>query len=324
MPVSGLRQASGPGCGGQTVVTSPGPVWAVAHDLAGSSIAVGDACGHLFVGACQGGPLVTSGLGSRIFDVIFADDAVVVALEDGRVCIGTAPQRELGRHLAPVRALVKHPLQPVLVSGGENGQLLRWDLDGRRSLPLRYDTGSRAVTCARFSPGGTLLATGSGDATTTIWDESGGRVATLRGHAERVWSVAFRADGRQLATTSADGTVCLWDTSTWQLEALADLRAPEPRSIGYLAPAITCSEYLPDGSLLLGALDGEIRRWDRQGGPPRSVASHVEGVLCLTVDRRGRCVSGSFDGTVTRWSGTTMTTKPPSSIVPQALRTQAG
>lgn len=287
---------------GRRLARKPAPIWAVAYGLDGCSIAVADACGRLFLGNGDGRLRVAGCFDSRIFDVAFAEKSVVVGLEDGRVCIAGEGGRELGRHSAPVRALAKHPVAPVLVSGSEDGQLLSFDLDADGAARRHYASGERAVTCAQFSPDGTRLATGSGDSTTTIWDEHGARVVRLRQHRQRVWSVAFRPDGQQLATTSADGTLCLWHTKTWELEAVIDLRAPEPLAIAYIAPAVTCAGYAPDGAVLFGSLDGAVRRRGPEGGQPLRVGSHSDGVLCLAVDLRGHFLSGSLDGSAIRWT----------------------
>ena len=57
-----------------------------------------------------------------------------------------------------------------------------------------------------------MLASGSHDSTIKLWDVKTSRERmTLRGHAGRVYSVAFSPDGRLLASSSSDGTVRLWD-----------------------------------------------------------------------------------------------------------------
>lgn len=70
----------------------------------------------------------------------------------------------------------------------------------------------RPLSGCAFSPDATLLATSGWSGVTKIWNvQDMERVATLRGHTERVTSVAFSPSEKYLATASADHTAILWD-----------------------------------------------------------------------------------------------------------------
>ncbi|MEU0487537.1 hypothetical protein ABZ260_51385, partial [Streptosporangium sp. NPDC006013] len=57
------------------------------------------------------------------------------------------------------------------------------------------------------------LATADTDNSVRLWDVASRKtVATLTGHTDEVWSVAFSPDGETLATASADNNAKLWPT----------------------------------------------------------------------------------------------------------------
>jgi len=60
-----------------------------------------------------------------------------------------------------------------------------------------------------------------------LWEVSTGQcLKTLRGHTNKVWSVAFSSDGQTLVSGSQDETVKIWNVKTG--ECLKTLRANRP------------------------------------------------------------------------------------------------
>ncbi|KAI0048778.1 ribosome assembly protein [Auriscalpium vulgare] len=71
------------------------------------------------------------------------------------------------------------------------------------------------ILCASFSPTGSLLATGSGDANARLWDlQTETPSHTLSGHKGWVLCVEWEALERKLATGGHDNHVRLWDPKT--------------------------------------------------------------------------------------------------------------
>ena len=114
-------------------------------------------------------------------------------------------------------------------------------------------------------------------------------IATLRGDAQFIGSVAFSPVGTILATLPLGvGSLILWDVSTRE-------------RIGILeGPAGTAIAFSPDGALLAAGLDWKIQLWDVRNreligtfeGHTISVAFSSDGALLA---------SGSYDRTVRLW-----------------------
>ncbi|MEM7385903.1 MAG: hypothetical protein AAF514_13255, partial [Verrucomicrobiota bacterium] len=86
-----------------------------------------------------------------------------------------------------------------------------WDLTKGTKLPFE-PTHESGITCARFSPDGSQLLTGSMDTTARLWDVDSGKPLTepLGGHKGWVVDVDFAEDGKAFHTYSQDGTVAAW------------------------------------------------------------------------------------------------------------------
>lgn len=122
--------------------------------------------------------------------------------------------------------------------------------------PLRTLTGHLGpVTVVKYSPDGSLLASGSEDFTVRVWDaHDGSLLHELIGHTDMVTDLSFSPDGKTLASSSTDGSVRFWD-----VEEGSFLRTLE-FSLIFRVQNI---EFSPTGDLIaLGGTDCfiEIRR----------------------------------------------------------------
>ncbi|ETK36609.1 nSTAND1 domain-containing NTPase [Microbispora sp. ATCC PTA-5024] len=154
---------------------------------------------------------------------------------------------------------------------------------------------------------GNVLATSGADRKIRLWNlAAAGRPALaggpLTGHAETVFSLAFRPTGDVLASGSGDRTVRLWKIGPQGSASV--LSAPLPATGTVYSVA-----FSPDGRVLAaGASDGSIRFWDvtspdRPVALGEPVAAAIGAVQSVAFSPDGRVLAaGSADRTVRLWS----------------------
>ena len=149
-----------------------------------------------------------------------------------------------------------------------------------------------------YSPDGKTIASVSGQKI-RIWDaETGALLKTLKGHIDRIYSVAFSPDGKTIAIDSRDKTIPIWDAETGAL--LKTLKGHTDR--------IYSVAFSPDGKIIAsGSEDKTIRIWDaKTGALIRTLTGHADGVPSIAFSPDGKTIaSGSGDKTIRIWDAET-------------------
>jgi WD40 repeat protein/serine/threonine protein kinase len=115
--------------------------------------------------------------------------------------------------------------------------------------------------CVAFSPDGQVIASAGDKGEIVIWDASGQRITSLRGHTEDVTAVAFSPDGKLLASAAKDNVVRLWDWHAGRESAALPSEHKQPP---------LCLGFSPDGgSLASTGMDAAVIVWDIKTGQKR-------------------------------------------------------
>ena len=190
--------------------------------------------------------------------------------------------KQLIGHNAAVNTAAFSPDGRWLATGGDDNQILLWDVSTLRDpqpepVPILLDGHTAKVVDLAFSADGKYLASASWDRRVGIWDISALKLKHyLSGHQGPVNTAKFSGDGHYVYSGGADGHIRLWRLTTGEY-----LRSVVRNGFGInvmdLSPELNVLAYGGSNGMMrsisINADGPEIELWN--GGPP---------VLAVTID----------------------------------------
>ena len=177
-----------------------------------------------------------------------------------------------------------------------------WDVETHTSKAT-FDGHTGSVWTVSFSSDGTLLASGSADATVKLWDvEAQVNIATFEEHTSDVNSVAFSPDGKLLASGGWNGVVKVWDVETKQ--NIATFGGYDTDVLeGWFGGWYTPIAFSPDGTLLVYGAGEDINFWDVETKQNiATIGAHPEGVISLSFSPDGTMLASNSADVIKLWN----------------------
>ncbi|CAN5862685.1 NB-ARC domain-containing protein [soil metagenome] len=247
-----------------------------------------------------------------IHSVAFSPDGQLLAAgtDRGEICLwrttDSQPYALFQGHAHGVWSAAFSPDGQWLISGGGDALVRLWmvaDLGKSAEPQARYTLHGHTdhVRAVVVSPDGRLIASGSADQTICLWDfavvMATNRATAamqpprvLRGHQDRIFSLAFNATGTRLASAGVDQVIRIWAVVTGECRQ---------RLVGH-HERIAALAFHPSGELLASAsVDRTARLWNIHTGECRQTLTHPDIVLDLVFSLDGvTLATGSHDGTI--------------------------
>ena len=253
----------------------------------------------------------------------FCGIAIVVLL-----CSASEPaQAQLAGHGGPVRAIAISDDGNLLLSGSFDTSAIRWSLktgaaeqvlrfhsdavnavaflkdgrmatagadariaiwtSGRQQPDMILDGHQGPIVSLAVSPDGSRLASASWDRTVRVWSLADGGVQVLEGHTQNVNGIVFTPDGKSLVSVGYDRELRIWPMTSG------------PPNVSTLPSPLNAVAIAPDGEIVAGGADGEVRFLAHNGDNEAAVKAGPTPIVALAISNDGGLIAtAAIGGTV--------------------------
>ncbi len=178
------------------------------------------------------------------------------------------PERQFNTQQSSVLSLSFSPDGKTLATGGVNGIVRLWSLEGQLETPIaEFKTLQSNIVSLSFSPDGQQLAIAGfdqGASSVSLRNLTNPLLPTLQAHERPVSSVQFSPDGQQLLTVDGRALIRVWSLAGRRLPSLP-VRQPDIAVPGKRVVGVSVSR---DGKTTAVVSDrGRVQLLSRSGNP---------------------------------------------------------
>ncbi|MEE4115197.1 MAG: hypothetical protein V2I37_03460 [Marinilabiliaceae bacterium] len=208
--------------------------------------------------------------------------------------------RQLNGHDGPVQSISFMPEENILFTSGTDGKIIKWNLDDGQQQTI-FEDENQVVGKLVTSSDGKMLAAGSDRSDIVVFPtDQSGLSFTLKGHSDRIRSLAFTPDNRYLYSSAIDGSLFKWDLQTRQHSEIEN-------TDGF----VKSLDVSPNGKILAaGVSTGAVRLFDVSSNEEISLINNNEGSVEVVRFRDdGTLALGYLNGKIEFWdvASTTVT-----------------
>jgi len=263
--------------------------------------------------------------------IVALQEAVYRVLEHNR----------LEKHADQVRCVAFSPDGKTIASGGADGKIILWSVDGK--LLHQWDGHNGSIIDLAFSPDGQILASGGGSQSRTLklWRLNGELIREIPGYEDGIEEISFSPNGQMVAVAGADKTLKLLTIDGKLIRKIDGDRifksvdfSPDGntlvtgsanqkvqlwkrdgsliRTFSEQSSVVEDVAFSPNGKMIASlGRDGRLRLWTNEGKLLKEIQAHDVRAVSIAFDSEGQMLaSASYDGKIKLWhlDGTLITT----------------
>ncbi len=216
---------------------------------------------------------------------------VICSIEQGKII------QTMKANQSRVWALAYSPTENILVSGHQNGELVKWNRKGNLLAKVTTDDWVRSID---FSPDGKQFLTSHRlkdhtKANIYSWDiESFTSISPFIHVSETAWCLRYLKDGNGFVSGGSDCKVTVWSFEN------KEILWSKKKHTGTI---VTLAVHPFGGIVASGAWTGAVKLWDLENGTDvRSIEAHSARVYGIAFSPSGRILAtGGKESTICLW-----------------------